>query len=86
MKLKFLMPICFLLLCGCWGGLAKQPVIKHPDSSVQIIEVNGDAVKVAVYSKTKNKMIVYGWIDLEKLKGWTITKYDWEKKIKERSK
>ena len=86
---KFLLTIPLLLLCSCWGGLSRTEVIKHPDSSMQIMECKDDLfgnvlVKVAVYSKIKNKMIVKGWVRLDALQYWTITKYDWEKKIKER--
>lgn len=86
---KFLVLNCFLLLCSCWGGLAKNPVVKHPDSSMQIIEVADSIfgepqVKVAVYDKETNAMIILGWVFLSDYKYWTITKYDWDKKILER--
>lgn len=88
---KFLVLNCFLLLCSCWGGLAKKPVIKHPDSSMQLLEFRNSwfsvpQVKIAVYSKSTNTMLIKGWIDTDSLKEWTATKYDWNKKILERQK
>ena len=87
---KILLASCFLLLCSCWGGLGRRPVIKHPDGSMQILEFRNayfgpPQIKVAVYSKSKNKMIVKGWVDADKYVEWTLTKYDWQEKILERS-
>lgn len=90
---KFVEEILFilslLLLCGCFGGFKRNPVIKHPDASVQIIEVRtpwfGDPqARVAGYDKVKNRMIDLGWVDLTKFEAWTLTKYDWQNKIKAR--
>ena len=47
-----------------------------------ITEVKSKHVKVAIYAKEPNRLIEYGWVELEGLEGWTLTKYDWESFIK----
>lgn len=79
--------LSILILCSCFGGFKRNPVISHPDASVQIIDVRtpwfGDPqALVAGYDSSKNKMIVKGWVDLNRFKEWTLNKYDWKKKIK----
>jgi len=87
--MRKLLLLSLLLLCGCFGGFKRNPIIKHPDSSVQIIKIRDPwfgppEALVAGYDSSKNKMIELGWVDLTKFEYWTLTKYDWKKKIKAR--
>jgi len=74
-----------LFLAGCFEGFKPDRIIKHPDSSMLILEAKPGYVRVAVYSKVDNKMIEFGWVKAdERLIGWTITKYDWESFIEKK--
>lgn len=81
--------ILILLMCsvtGCFDGLKGVKLIKHPDSPMLIQEIKGNKVRIAVYSKSRNTLLDYGWVELnENMIGWTIHKYDWDKLIKERA-
>ncbi|MBW7990031.1 MAG: hypothetical protein FVQ84_08460 [Planctomycetes bacterium] len=87
--------ILFLLIgastvSGCLSlrGLRPDVIVKHPDSPFLIMEVKRNWARIAIYSKSKNKMIEYGWIDMEtnEVLGKTISKYDWERFIKGQEK
>lgn len=65
--LLLLTVIVLLLAMGC-GPV----IVKHPDAPMLIIEARGK-VKVAV--EKDNKLIEFGWVELEA--GWTLVKYDW---------
>lgn len=79
-----------LILTPAFGGCsllrAFEPteIVKHPDAPMQILEAKGNYVRVAVYDSVNNAMIEYGWVRMsnDKVQGWTLTKYDWEKFIK----
>jgi len=65
-----------ITLSGCWG----PTIVKAPDAPMLIEEVgNFGKVSVSIYHKETNRMIHYGWIDLEA--GLTLRDYDWEKYI-----
>ena len=78
------------LLSGCSLLRAFEPasIVKHPDAPMLIQETKHGYFKVAIYDKQNNKMISFGWIATAdvNLKGWTITKYDWESFIKRKNK
>lgn len=70
----------FLLQPGCNLVRAFVPteIVKHPDAPMQILEAKTNYLRVAVYDREDNQMIEFGWIETSSLKGWTLTKYDWE--------
>jgi len=72
--------------CSLFGAFTPEEIVKHPDSPMQILEVDGHYARVAIYDARKNRMIEYGWVDLEDSKAWTIHKFDWEKHIKSRER
>ncbi len=65
---------------GCFAreGLKSVKIVKHPDSSFLIVDVKGDKVQIAIESNDKTKLIIYGWVKVSDLTGWTCTKYNWE--------
>jgi len=68
-----------LVLCsGCLGGLRRHEIVKHPDAPMLIAETRGGYVRVFVYRKADARLVEYGWVRLSTVKGWTLTKYDWE--------
>lgn len=83
-RLLFLFLIVFILQ-GCFDGLKSVKLVKHPDAPILIQEISGNKIKIAVYSRSRNSMVDFGWIKLSDLQGWTIHKYDWEKFIESRS-
>jgi len=71
--------------CVPTRGLSPSEIVKHPDSPMLIMDTKPGYVKVSIYDKVNNKMIEYGWVKVDdRLIGWTFTKYDWEKFIRER--
>lgn len=74
--------------CNWFGGFRPAEVIKHPDAPVLIAEVKNGYIRAYVYDKAKNELTDYGWMQLNdsNAKGWTLLKYDWEKKIAARDK
>ena len=63
------------LLQGC-SLFSPVEIVKHPDAPMQILQVGRSRVRVAVYDKSGNQMIEYGWVEIEE--GWTLHRYDWE--------
>lgn len=51
-------------------------IVKHPDAPMLIVEARG-WVYVAIYDTTENRLVEYGWVDVSRLDGWTVHKYDW---------
>ena len=83
--------IIFILvsLAGCMPGLRPDKIVKHPDAPMLIQETKstwfgGPYARVAIYDKTENRLIDYGWIDLATVQGWSLQKYDWEAFIERR--
>lgn len=74
--MKYVMILIMILLVGCTPN-----IVMHPDASMLIQDTGWRGAKVAIYSKTENKMIEYGWVKVPV--GYTLHKYDWEKYIKE---
>lgn len=83
--LGFVMALASLLLmpgCSLFSMFSSVPVVKHPDAPMLIIEAKEDYLRVAIYDSAENKMIEYGWVEVnDRLNGWTITKYNWEAAI-----
>jgi len=74
-----------VLLTGCGCGFMPTRIIVHPDAPVLITQVKGKWIRIAVYDGTEIQMIDAGWIPLDdKLIGWSIVKYDWEKFIRQK--
>lgn len=71
--------------CSLLPGFSPPEVVKHPDAPMLIMRVEDRYAKVAVYQKSSNSLIEYGWIELTDSVGWTLTKYDWEQFIDKRS-
>ena len=67
-------------MCGCisTSGLKSVKIVKHPDSSFLIVDAKGDRVQIAIESNDEKKLIVWGWVRVSDLKGWTCTKYNWK--------
>lgn len=84
--IKWIIVMCFVAaMSGCLDGLKSDNLVKHPDAPMLITETKGKHVKVSIYDKERNQLIEFGWIEInENMKGWTITKYDWETFIKKR--
>ncbi len=79
--------VILLIISNTTGCSLFSPVkiVKHPDTPMQILEIRRGKIKVAVYDSVSNKMIEFGWIEIDdRYKGWTLTKYDWEKFIKKK--
>ena len=88
-KLLFLILILTMAtLSGCLipRGLKSDVVVKHPDSSMLIIEFKGRYARVAIYDAAQNKMIEYPQlVPLDHyLHGWTLSKHDWQKSIRKK--
>lgn len=73
-------------LCGCMQGLRDDVIVRHPDAPMLIEEVSGSRARVAIYNAETNKLIEYGWVDLQDLPGWTLKKFDWQKFLGEQQK
>lgn len=67
-----------ILLIACSGCV--HTIVKHPDAPMLIEEVSWGKASVAIYSKERNGLIHYGWVDIPV--GWTLHKFDWERHIK----
>ncbi len=65
-------------LSGCFG----PRLVKHPDAPMLIEEVSWGRVSVAIYHRETNRMIHYGWVDVEP--GLTLRKFDWENYISQK--
>jgi len=72
--------ICVVQFTGCisTSGLKSVKIVKHPDSPFLIVDAKGDRVQIAIESNDKKKLIVWGWVRISDLKGWTCTKYNWK--------
>jgi hypothetical protein len=62
-----------VIVCGC-----TEQTVRGPDSSCLITEARGE-VRVAVFDQQTKTMIDHGWVKADGFKGWTLSKYDWEK-------
>ena len=71
------------MMLSCGTIVRRTEILRHPDAAMLIAEATGDA-RVYIYDAETNSMIEYGWIGLDGIEGWTITKFDWEAKIIER--
>ena len=76
--LMLLMTILLIALSSACG----PRLVKHPDSPMLIEDVSWGKVSVAIYSKERNGMIHYGWVDVPE--GWTLHKFDWENYISQK--
>ena len=89
-KLSLILILIVLLtsISGCFPirGLKADVVVKHPDSSMLIIAIEKRGIRVAIYDAQQNKMIEYPQLIPfdHYLHGWTIHKYDWQKRMKKR--
>ena len=73
------------MLSSCFG-FRPEAIVTHPDAPFLISEIKGKYADVYVYDKANNRMIRVGWIEMgSKFKGYTLSKYDWEKFIADRS-
>jgi len=70
--------------CTLFGAFAPAEIVRHPDAPMLILEAKGEYVRVAIYDSESNNLVEYGWILSSEVKGWTISKYDWEKFINRR--
>ena len=71
-----------LILTGC--NLSKMftpKVLPHPDAPILITDNFGGFVKGAVYDKNRNALIPCGWFWIGNYTGWTLHKFDWNKRI-----
>lgn len=81
-KLLLVGLVCFAVSgCSLLGGLRRDEIMKHPDAPMLIAEARGRYLRVFVYRKADAKLVEYGWIRASEVKGWTLTKYDWEARI-----
>jgi hypothetical protein len=73
-----------LFLTGC-NGLSQKlftPKIEpHPDAPILVTDTFGGFVKGAVYDKERNAMVPCGWFWIGRYDGWTLHKFDWDKRI-----
>jgi hypothetical protein len=60
---------------GC-GGLARTKLIKHPDTTMVIIDGSGSA-KVSVWDHQERRLVEYGKVRIKDLSGWTLHRFDW---------
>ena len=68
--------------CNLW-----TPKIEpHPDAPIYISQQFGGFVKGAVYDKDRNALVPTGWFWLGKYKGWTLHKFNWQKRIEAQAK
>jgi len=84
MKIFRVCMFCFFfisIMSGCLSGF-NHTIVKHPDSPLLLIEVEDSEALVGIYDKEFNKIIKYGWIDLNEVVGHTIIKFNWEYLIK----
>jgi len=57
---------------------APEPIAKHPDAPMMIDAAEDGRLRVYVYEKETNMLVLYGWIEAdERLHGWTLSKFDW---------
>lgn len=75
--------ILLMVLSGCVGGIKRTDVVKAPDAPMLINEVKGKAARVSVYDRGENELVEYGWINLGDHAGWTLSKFDWAKIIRD---
>lgn len=76
-----------LMLIGCAGGLRKTDIVKAPDAPMLITAVDGRRLTVSLYDSATNELIEYDervTLD-EQFKGWTLSKFNWEKLIREKT-
>jgi hypothetical protein len=72
-----------LLLVSMTGCIEKDLLVKAPDAPMLIQESKGGYIRIAIYNSEENTLVDYGWIKVRELKGWTLSKYDWESFLKE---
>ena len=69
-----------LTLTGC-SNIFKPSIEPHPDAPILITDTFGGFIKGAVYDRERNAMIPCGWFWIGKYDGWTLHKFDWNKRI-----
>lgn len=53
-------------------------IVKHPDASMVVTEVDGEWLRVAIWDDEISELVDYGWIKMSAYVGWTIHKFNWE--------
>ena len=67
-----------MIMGGCSSTKnVSSNITKHPDAPMLILNATGKA-QVAIYDAKTETLVKYGSVDLSRLEGWTITKFDWE--------
>jgi len=69
-----------LLLTGC-SGIFTPRIEPHPDAPILMTDTFGGFVKGAVYDKDRNAMVPCGWFWVGRYDGWTLHKFDWNRRI-----
>ncbi|MBT3278748.1 MAG: hypothetical protein HN909_02675 [Phycisphaerales bacterium] len=59
----------------------RPTITPHPDAPILITNTIGPFLKAAVYDTSRNALVPAGWFYLSKYDGWTLHKFDWEKRI-----
>ena len=67
-----------MIMGGCSSTKnVSSNITKHPDAPMLILNATGKA-QVAIYDAETQTLVKYGGVDLSRLEGWTISKFDWE--------
>ena len=69
-----------LALPGC-SNMFSPKIEPHPDAPILITNSFGGFVEGAVYDQERNAMVPCGWFWIGKYEGWTLHKFDWNKRI-----
>ena len=70
------------MLCSSGCSRIFTPTIEpHPDAPIWITNTCAGFVKGAVYDKERNAMIPCGWFWVGRYDGYTLHKFDWQKRI-----
>jgi hypothetical protein len=82
MSLLGLLACLLLAAVGC-GGIKRDTLVLLPDSPMLVNAADKTGVLVSVYDPETNSMVEYGWLTLDSLSGWTLTRYDWTNYIED---
>lgn len=76
LRTKLLVMPLLVLLTSC-GIVKKETLTRAPDAPMLVTNVNGSTATMALYDRESNSMVEWGKVDVDELKGWTVSNFDW---------
>jgi hypothetical protein len=70
--------ITLIVALLCVGGCFRPEVIRHPDAPMLVTGARRGYLRVSVFDRERRALVDAGWIRGTGVRGWTLSKYDWE--------